>query len=405
MDEHLPSSSARQLSRSDVREDAEGSRSPFRASSRSSDFDVSSYLDVGQAGFAGVDNVGASTSSSFSMLPHSPVERSMKRRGSSRSNSTSSSRFEDVAVAGPSTVQGQHPDEDEDGWQQVMPRIGLHDGLSTTAWHSNHRRGQSSASNADIGLRGIHSRHASSVAGSPLFLQTSSTSHGHERPYSQASFGSETDLGGRFDDATYDDEDITGPSDRVPLTPRQNRRNWQRFQGDLHPNPPEGLPNSSRLYDSPVPPDVDQDGDEPDQKYPEDLESSPETIKQSAFRKSRRAKGTEAHYRQSDADLARKPTLSESAKKGLKRMSMRVVNFRQRDEARHVRMQEPAPGQLEDQAEPEDGHFAALQQAAPLPQNSEDLDMQPSALRGRTLGVFGPHNWLRKAAHRIFMWS
>jgi hypothetical protein len=81
-------------------------------------------------------------------------------------------------------------------------------------------------------------------------------------------------------------------------------------------------------------------------------------------------------------------------------MSMRVVNLRQRDDAKHVRMQEPTNGSVADQLEPEDGHFATLQQTAPLP-----LDLQPAVLRGRTLGVFGPDNWLRRIAQRIFLWT
>lgn len=303
-------------------------------------------------------------------------------------------------AAAATTLQVTNDEEDDYGWQHVVPQAGpsRHPDAIASAWHS-HRRDASSASNADIGLRSIHSRHASSAAGSPMFLQANQArfqQQQHDRPHSTTSFNSETDIGGQFDDSAYLDDEAEGVSDNIPLSPLQNRRNWQQIRsGSAGPAGADAGFANRRLYDSPKPPDED----EPDQRRPEDIESSPETVK---ARKSRRARGTEAYYRRGNDGLSRSQTLVDNAKSGLKRMSMRVVNLRQRDDQRTT----PArPQELGDEDEEEISHFAALQRMPAQPAGPEpDEPPEAAALRGRTLGIFGPTHWLRKLAHKVFLW-
>lgn len=326
------------------------------------------------------------------MQPHSPVEQSLRRRGSSSSSQESRFDYGDAQ----STLQVMQ-DEEEEGWQHIMPQAGPLYRPDTT---TQHRRGHSSASNADIGLRGIHSRHASSAAGSPLFLQTFNTSHNHPQN-NKESINSEADFGGHFDPLSYQDDEIGGPSDAIPLTPGRDRRNWHHFRNDSA-GPADAVPAKTRLYDSPVPPLLeDEVGDGDDGRKPNDLESSPETAKSTQSRsKSRRAKGTEVYYSQNSHAPKRRATLIESAKMNIKRMSIRVVNLRQRNEERHVHIEGPAS-----QEDTNEGrHFARLQDIpSDLPDAEADF-AEAAVLRGRTLGVFSPENWLRRGAHAVFLW-
>lgn len=146
-----------------------------------------------------------------------------------------------------------------------------------------------------------------------------------------------------------------------------------------------------------------------------DLESKPEeaSSSQSMQRRgiSKRAKGTEGYYGQSQgarsgsAGLARRKTLLASVQDHVRRMSVRVVNLAQTENDGHVRLEDdsdvPATSVPAANGVPHD---------SPQPPGDSDRiarggwSTRDEPLRGKSLGIFGPHSAIRKAALSIFLW-
>ena len=237
--------------------------------------------------------------------------------------------------------------------------------------------------------------------------------------WSQASFRyAEEDDG----DIAFENEP-TNHDDRARLTRFQSSDSILPIHDMLPTN------RNKRLYDSPLPPDLEfeaalgQAGVHNDSlTYPPDLEGFPNTYrKNKTRRKSARAKGTSTHYRRSagiegSSDVSRQKSILDTAKRELKRMSIRVVNLKQRDETRHVRLQDDQDSEDQDDIDPESPHdqsSAAIGtktaegagQDIVSPENTKvALDDGDGVLKGRTLGVFGSHSRLRRAALAVFVW-
>jgi hypothetical protein len=111
----------------------------------------------------------------------------------------------------------------------------------------------------------------------------------------------------------------------------------------------------------------------------------------------------------------------DNAKKEIKRMSVRVVNLKQRDDTRHVRLEDPIDSDDEEPAmlasEPV-SLPAGAQEYPPRRTLPDDIGIPhvsgkahtsfsqaDQALQGRTLCLFGAKSRSRRAAAAVFMWS
>ena len=390
---------------------------PRGVSSTISEFDVFSYLDEdAQAA------TPTSMSSSVSFTPHAPVAgSSIKRRGSSRSSSRSA-------------VHDGLDDADTGTGGLAMPP----EPSSSMSYGRQHRREVSSASAADIGLREMtHSRQGSSTLSPAFFHAISPREHDSQynnRPissgnWSQVSLGFdeneyEGDLGGN---TTYTHEDDSDSRDLVLLT-RPSQYASHRSTG----RPLSNTRNSKRLYDFPAPPDlnlIDDPGisttNADNSAYPPDLESIPNYLRTSHNRrKTFRAKGTSGYYQRSAGDgveshVKRRKSLVDTVRTELRRMSIRVVNLKQRDDARHVRLYDSNADDseeiaLDDTENTRYEHDAHFHEGEAESEGQEDplADEIPtdwaasigSQLKGRTLGILGPESMLRRVALHILMW-
>lgn len=136
---------------------------------------------------------------------------------------------------------------------------------------------------------------------------------------------------------------------------------------------------------------------------------------------SRRVRGTEAYYRssQNGMQLAGRPTrqrsLIENVHRGLRKMSVRVVNLAQNESEDHVPLTEDTEEVLEDSdsiatnGDPSKiPHKSGLDPEIYEPhlrsQGAGPSVTQDGPLRGKSMGLFGPQSRLRRAALKVFLW-
>jgi len=348
-------------------------------STAGSDFDVFSYLNDEEL-YSGTDgshqqNVqqhiyssSSSSSSSFNFVPRQPGQSTaLRRRGSSRSS-------------------------------VVSAMLTQQNGLQDAGINANHRRDVSSSSAADIGLRGLHTRDLSYNAVSPTYdpiHYASGTGHGqlHTRPLSSATWS------------------------QISLDDLQQQRDIQAQTG---------------LYDSPTQANFSWDDGGPIAStssgtgYPPNVENAAGVDNSSDSRRrsnARRSRAKSVHYkRRGDAEsqgLGRRKTMIDNAKRELKRMSVRVVNINQRNDTRHVRMEDNASSDSEDgdpAAEPVS--IPAVTQIRPIERvtphdpgipgtprsGHQPFSQVDDPLQGRTLCLFGSKSRIRRAAMGVFLW-
>lgn len=241
------------------------------------------------------------------------------------------------------------------------------------------------------------------------------------------------DIGGRFQQDEYYDSIFADDRDNEDLL-RADPDDKDIVRGVSSVGLPAsrehfGSSNARQFYDSPARPDFDDIPLE-DRRGPaaHDIENnapwSPLRTKTARPKPSmsRRARGTQAFYTRTsgsgdfpgdtNSGVSRRKSVVDRAKNELRRISIRVVNLKNRPETRHAQLGDedvdddeaakgeaglaaPSAGRTDSREDDVDG---------PFEQDITGWSVGDGVLRGRTLGVFGPKSKLRQAAFQLFLW-
>lgn len=332
--------------------------------------------------------VHKASASTTSISPIVESNRTVRRRGSSRSSSFAS-------------TSDREPTFLQDRAAHLTPQrasTSVTAGANTAAFQNGSMQAHRRDVSADITGRGMpaHSREASATSPVVAYSHvTRSLAEGALRPrppstsaWSNFSLAEEYGLG---DSSTIDLNKDVGDQyqDADEDSDTRHLTSSRASQAVFHSSQPRTFPEV-------------------------DLESKPEGLSSSQGMPrrgiSKRAKGTEGYYRQSQgarsgsAGLARRKTLLASVQDHVRRMSVRVVNLAQTENDGHVPLDDGA-----DEAAcmpAEDG----VPQDRPHPPGDSDKiarggrSTRNEPLRGKSLGIFGPDSLIRKAALSIFLW-